>query len=197
MRRKLVDDRAAGVAIAQELGHFVEGLARGVVARPAEQAVQKTLTDFEQVGVPAAHHQRHGGEFHGVPARLASRNHGMNVALDGLRAMSGTPVAKLSDLGVSEGPPGGEPTSQARRWRRGGEVFELWCRRDPELPRTTGTMARRCSREASSGTTPPYLPWVIICEATTEERTVSRLGPRRRGFVAGGFDAEDAHLLLP
>src|ERR1035437_143390 len=39
--------------------------------------------------------------------------------------------------------------------------------------RTTGTMARRCSREASSGTTPPYLPWVIICEATTEERTAS------------------------
>src|ERR1019366_6741625 len=39
--------------------------------------------------------------------------------------------------------------------------------------RTTGTMARRCSREASSGTTPPYLPWVIICEATTEESTAS------------------------
>src|ERR1035441_8291318 len=38
--------------------------------------------------------------------------------------------------------------------------------------RTTGTIARRCSREASSGTTPPYLPWVTICEATTEERTV-------------------------
>src|ERR1035437_2801244 len=39
--------------------------------------------------------------------------------------------------------------------------------------RTTGTMARRCSREANSGTTPPYLPWVIICEATMEERTAS------------------------
>src|SRR5437016_5432702 len=38
--------------------------------------------------------------------------------------------------------------------------------------RTTGTMARRCSREASSGTTPPYFPWVVICEATIEERMV-------------------------
>src|SRR5262249_37167994 len=34
---------------------------------------------------------------------------------------------------------------------------------------TTGTMARRCSREASSGTTPPYGEWMAICEATTFE----------------------------
>src|SRR5579871_1206982 len=39
--------------------------------------------------------------------------------------------------------------------------------------RTAGTMARRCSREASSGTTPPYLPWVLICDATTDESTDS------------------------
>src|SRR5208282_5807648 len=36
--------------------------------------------------------------------------------------------------------------------------------------RTAGTIARRCSREASSGTTPPYLACVAICEETTEER---------------------------
>ncbi len=34
-------------------------------------------------------------------------------------------------------------------------------------------MARRCSREASSGTTPPYGWWVAICEATTLETTCS------------------------
>src|SRR5438046_1203673 len=39
--------------------------------------------------------------------------------------------------------------------------------------RTVGTMARRCSRDASSGTTPPYLPCVASCEATTEESTRS------------------------
>src|SRR5215472_8864259 len=38
--------------------------------------------------------------------------------------------------------------------------------------RTTATTARRCSREASSGTTPPYLPCVSNCEATMEERMV-------------------------
>src|SRR5260221_9077645 len=39
--------------------------------------------------------------------------------------------------------------------------------------RTTDTMARRCSREASSGTTPPYLPWVASCDAMTEERMLA------------------------
>src|SRR5580692_273756 len=38
--------------------------------------------------------------------------------------------------------------------------------------RTTGTICRRCSREASSGTTPPYLRWISIWEATTLERMV-------------------------
>src|SRR5438270_9197355 len=45
----------------------------------------------------------------------------------------------------------------------------LWLR----ASRTTGTTARRCSREASSGTTPPYLPCVSSCDATTDERTPS------------------------
>src|SRR3954453_7124062 len=39
--------------------------------------------------------------------------------------------------------------------------------------RTTGTIARRCSREASSGTTPPYLPCVSSCDATIDESTRS------------------------
>src|SRR5947209_258720 len=39
--------------------------------------------------------------------------------------------------------------------------------------RTTGTIAVRCSRDASSGTTPPYLLCVASCEATTDESTVA------------------------
>src|ERR1700682_4311811 len=34
-------------------------------------------------------------------------------------------------------------------------------------------MARKCSRDASSGTTPPYFAWVLSCDATTEESTRS------------------------
>src|SRR5438067_6544748 len=39
--------------------------------------------------------------------------------------------------------------------------------------RTTGTMPRRCSREASSGTTPPYGWCVVNCEKTTLEAVCS------------------------
>src|SRR5438874_11478322 len=39
--------------------------------------------------------------------------------------------------------------------------------------RTTGTMPRRCSREASSGTTPPYGWWVANCENTTFDAVCS------------------------
>ena len=34
---------------------------------------------------------------------------------------------------------------------------------------TTGTIDFRCSREASSGTTPPYAPWTATWEETTLE----------------------------
>src|SRR5713226_7162727 len=33
--------------------------------------------------------------------------------------------------------------------------------------RTTGTICRKCSRDASSGTTPPYFRCISICDATT------------------------------
>src|SRR5512142_1279033 len=36
--------------------------------------------------------------------------------------------------------------------------------------RTAGTIALRCSRDASSGTTPPYFECVAICEETTDDK---------------------------
>ena len=36
--------------------------------------------------------------------------------------------------------------------------------------RTAGTIARKCSRDASSGTTPPYFECVAICEETTDDK---------------------------
>src|SRR4051794_21679852 len=52
-----------------------------------------------------------------------------------------------------------------RASRRARERSRAW--------RPAGTMARRCSRLASSGTPPPYLSCMVICDATTEESTVS------------------------
>src|SRR5580704_9559807 len=86
--------------------------------------------------------------------------------------ISGTPRAKLSDLAYVS-PTSSDPT------RPGPTVAAMAARLSSVVPadsrasRTTSTMARRCSRDASSGTTPPYLPCVAICEATTEESTRS------------------------
>ena len=62
----------------------------------------------------------------------------------------------------------------------------------PSASRTTGTMARKCSREASSGTTPPYLPWTSICEADDGGHDTPAIFDNRGSrFVARGFDAEN------
>ncbi|OIQ78955.1 beta-galactosidase YesZ [mine drainage metagenome] len=54
---------AAGVAQAEQLGRFVEGLAGGVVDRLAEHPVAPQGGDVEQHRVPARHEQRNEGEI--------------------------------------------------------------------------------------------------------------------------------------
>src|SRR5580692_6668687 len=85
--------------------------------------------------------------------------------------MSGTPLAKLNDLAYVR-PTSSEPTNPGPTVAAMASSSPSRVRAVCNASRTTGTMARRCSREASSGTTPPYLLWAI-CEATTEDSTVS------------------------
>ena len=85
-------------------------------------------------------------------------------------AISGIPVAKaiafayVSPTSREPARPGPEVAATASRLL---QVMEA----RSSASRTTGTTARRCSRDASSGTTPPYLPWTENWLATTEERT--------------------------
>src|ERR1039457_6406713 len=87
--------------------------------------------------------------------------------------MSGMPRAKQIDLAYVM-PTSSDPTNP------GPCVTAMAERSSQELPdrsiadRTTGTIALKCSREASSGTTPPYLEWVSSWEATTELSIVAR-----------------------
>ena len=79
MGRELIDDGAAGIAEAEELGDLVVGFAGCVVARFAEQAIDEALANFEQVRVAAADDQRERGIFDGV---AGFENHGVDVAFD-------------------------------------------------------------------------------------------------------------------
>jgi hypothetical protein len=70
--RQAVDDRPTGITETEQLGHFVEGFAGGIVARFAQEAIAETFADLEQVSMPAAHHQRQGGQFGPGGLRLAA-----------------------------------------------------------------------------------------------------------------------------
>src|SRR2546422_4676816 len=54
--------------------------------------------------------------------------------------------------------------------------------------RTTGTICRKCSREASSGTTPPYFRCTSICDATTLDR-ISRPSATTAAAVSSQEDS--------
>src|SRR5690348_12430836 len=54
--------------------------------------------------------------------------------------------------------------------------------------RTTGTICRKCSREASSGTTPPYLRCTSTCDATTLDR-ISRPSATTAAAVSSQEDS--------
>src|SRR5262245_31222402 len=85
-------------------------------------------------------------------------------------AISGTPLARLSDFAYVN-PTSSDPTSPGPTVAAIAASDRSSTPADSSASRTTGTIARRCSRDASSGTTPPYFPWVLIWEATTEEST--------------------------
>ena len=68
MRRKLVDHGAAWVTESEKLGYLVEGLARRVVASPAQQAIDENLPHFitdaydrRSLPTPAREGQSHSG----------------------------------------------------------------------------------------------------------------------------------------
>src|SRR5690348_18231463 len=54
--------------------------------------------------------------------------------------------------------------------------------------RTTGTICRKCSREASSGTTPPYLRCTSTCDATTLDK-ISRPSTTTAAAVSSQEDS--------
>ena len=103
-----------------------------------------------KTGVPAGGEQNHEGEF----GAGSSRNSAWTWASRWLTPTHGTPRANASAL-AKEKPTSSEPTSPGPR------VAAIPCTASSPTPDsdkawfTTGSIASRCRREASSGTTPP------------------------------------------
>ena len=174
------------------LRDLVEGFARGIVARSPQQSVHAVLPRFEQMRVPSADDQSEGRELDRIPALPRFQNHRVNVAFDVVHGNQRNACRERNRFGI------GETDQQRARQTRAGccrdRIQIRPCERASSIAsRTTGTIARRCSRDASSGTTPPYLPCTENWLATTEDSTACFVFDHRgRGFVARAFDRENS-----
>ena len=166
-----------GIAQAEQLGDLVEGLARGVVARLAEQ-----------LGSAAARAPRRA---RCARPRRAARRTGARAARSSRKTARGGPRDDRRRRAACPGPaPAPWPPSSrraARRPARARAVTAMPSRSASPMPavveRLVASPARapRGAREASSGTTPPYGAWTSTCEATTSESTTRpSVRPRRR-----------------
>ena len=84
-RRQFFDQRAAGIAQAEEPGHFVKGLPGGVIPAPAQEFhFQKAVYQVE-VGVAAGNHQGHQGEGRRLLGEKGRQDMGPEVVDPGQR----------------------------------------------------------------------------------------------------------------
>ncbi len=105
----------------------------------------------------AGNDEADSGKFRSASGEMSFEKNGVNVAFEMIhgderlaeRHGQGFAVGDADDQRADEA--GAESNGDGVRHR--GVRFSLAL----AASRTTGTMRRRCSREASSGTTPPYL----------------------------------------
>ncbi|MNS94906.1 hypothetical protein D3C72_1291380 [compost metagenome] len=181
--------RAAGIAQAQQLGSLVEGLARGIVQRFAQQRVVADAAHFHQLRMPAGHQQRHEREGR----RLARQQRRQQVAFQVVHADHRHVQRKAQRIGHR-----GADQQRAGKARALGEgdgvdvlagaagigqhLFE-------QRQHTADMVAR--------GEFGHHAPIVAVHGDLRVQRMREQAGlgvvEGQPGFVAGRFDAEDKH----
>ena len=192
-RRQPRQRRPARVAQAHQLGRLVEGLAGRVVDGLAEQRVAAHVVDPHQLRVPAGDEQRDEREAR----RVGREKRRQQMAFEVVHAER-RPVQRRGQrarhAGADEQRPG-----QAGAARVGNDVdVSQDVRVSASTCRVSGSTRRMWSRDASSGTTPPYAAMhldLAVQRLREQGRRLAgvRLHQRDAGLVAGGFDAEDDH----
>ncbi len=103
--RQPVDPRPAGIAQAEQLGYFVEGLARRVVQRLAHVAIVPDADAFfrkVQMRVPAGDDQRQQRSGNGVMLLARLQQHGMDVTFQVVDRNQGLVERKGQPFGVQD-----------------------------------------------------------------------------------------------
>ena len=142
----------------EQLGGLVERFAGGVVEGLAEQRVAADAVDRDQLGVAARDQQRHerkGGRV-GSPAAAPAGG----LPGDGRRSPARPAPGQRRRRRRRR--PAARPPAPGPRVGDAVEVAESACRLRPGSAASAAAARRTWSREASSGTTPPY----SACRAT-------------------------------
>ena len=192
LARRAVDHRTAREAQPEQAGDLVEGLARGVVDGRAERLERlRDVVDAQDARVPAGDEHRDGrlgqrpvlehvdGDVRGQVVDAVQRAR---------RARGRTPWPPRRRRAARRPGPGPLVTATASRSAR----------RTPAVSsarRTVGTIASRCAREATSGTTPPKRACSSTLLATASASSVVPRTTPDAGLVAGGLDPEDQRLV--
>ena len=191
--RQPVDHRAARISKAQKLGDLVEGLAGRIVTRLAEQTILESFPDLEQVRVAARHYQGRGWELHRRSSPFGFQNDRMDMPLDVVHRDQRQATREAQGLGISESHQERAHQSRPHRGRDGAQVFEFRAGLLEGFPhhRHDGAQvfARRQFRNHAT---------VLAMRAHLRSHHGGKDGLAvfhhgGRGFVAGGFDAKDAH----
>ena len=158
MRRQSVDDRSSGIAEAEQLRDFIERLSGGVVASVADVPVGPEI--FLHLGkikmrVAARDHQRQHRKMKvAIFALPLLEQYGMDVSFKMVHSDQRLLQRESERLGKADADQQSARQSRPLRDRDGIDGL-ISLSRFGQCWRTTGTIARKCSREASSGTTPP------------------------------------------
>ena len=181
-----IDGDAAGVAEAEELGGFVEGLAGGVIEGSAKEAVVSEALDIEQEGVSAADDERGvGRDF------FASEKRREEVAfdvVDGEEGFCGTDGQTLCQSGSDKegggkaGAGGGGDGVEIGKGEAGffhGQIDDVGGAGEVVARGDFWNDAAELGVDAS------------LTENLVRADAVEIFQDRCGGFVAGGFDGED------
>lgn len=118
-----IDNRAARITEAKEFGHLVVGLAGGVIARLAFEAVLAFAEAFEEMGVAATGNEREGRVFD-----IDAEQSGADVAFEMVNTDERYTFGVGERLGVGEADEKAADKTGALGDRDGGEVFEAGVR---------------------------------------------------------------------
>jgi hypothetical protein len=186
--------RASRIRQAEEFRRLVEGLAGGIIQALAQQAIAPDGLHRDQLGMPARNQQRHEGRLQRPVGRVDFFQQGsQQVAFHVVHA------DRRHVQGPGQRPPGRGPDQQGpdqTRPRGVGHAIQLG-EGQPGLVQGLTDQGQQLAHVVTAGQLRHHPAVLGVQSHLAIERVRAQPGngvvDRHPGFVAAGFDAENAH----